>query len=102
MRAIDPGHEYELEGFEGTPQTLKFIKKEPVPESETDELQTVHDGTTNEEVIKVLLDRLLYLFNKFPSTETHHAITNLASALYHLEQRTRDRKARGVEGKHKE
>ena len=99
MRVIDPGHEYELEGFEGTPQVLSFIKKEPVPESDN-LLQTVYDGTTNEEVIKVLIDRLTYLYGKFPSKETTHAIGNLASALYHLESRTRERKARGVEGKH--
>lgn len=101
MKVIDPGHEYELEGFEGTPQVLTFIKKEPVPESASGQLQTVYDGTTNEEVLKVLQHRLGILYEKFPSSETMTAIKALGIALYSLESRTRERITRGVEGKHK-
>jgi hypothetical protein len=98
MKVIDQGHLYELEGFEGTPQTISFIKKESIPGSS--DLKTIHDGTTNEEVIKVLIDRLAFLETKFPCKENRYAIDDLKSALFCLELRTKDRKARGVEGKH--
>ena len=59
------------------------------------------DGVTNESIILMLIDRLQKLSVKFPSRETSLAITNLQIALMWLEERTRDREARGVEGKHK-
>lgn len=103
------GHCYELENFEdkSTPgQVLRFIEKQPkeggapgelviVP----GELVTVMDGTTNEEVLKMLIHRLGCQSTKFPSRETAIAITKIEEALMWLEKRTRDRSARGVEGK---
>ena len=66
----------------------------------------VNDGTTNEEVLKVLIDRMGFLHGKFPWFNSQNAIamTHLETALFWLEkrtadQRTADRKARGVEGK---
>ena len=100
MKVIDPGHEYELEGFEGTPQVLTFIKKEAVPESSTGQVQTVYDGTTNEEVLKVLIDRLEILNGRFPCVENKMAVKCLETALEVLKIRTASRKLRGVEGKH--
>ena len=61
MQVITTGHKYELASFEGGPaQTLQFIEKVPTAEG-SKELRTVNDGTTNEEVLKVLIDRLQYL-----------------------------------------
>ena len=100
MICVDDHHDYKLENFEdkNSHQTIKFIKKEPV-DATSGELQTVHDGTTNEELLKVLIHRLTEMGKKFPCRENSLAITKLDEALMWLEKRTADRKARGVEGK---
>lgn len=96
MKAITEGHKYELENFEGsTPkQTLQFIEKDLGG-------NTINDGTTNEEVLAMLVDRLRYLSNRLPSRETSLAITKCEEALLWLNKRTADRIERGVEGQHK-
>jgi len=102
MRVIKEGHQYVLDGFENAvegSQYLQFIDKEPVKPDST-ELVTISDGTTNEEVLEVLIDRMKYLQAKFPCRENAIAITNLEQALMWLEKRTADRQKRGVEGKH--
>lgn len=99
MKIITTGHKYELASFEGgTPQTLQFIEKVPSKEASAP-LVTVNDGTTNEEVLRVLLDRLQYLNGKFPCRENAIVITKLEEALMWLNKRTAERLARGVEGK---
>lgn len=89
MKILTEGHKYSLDNFTevGVPgQTLQFIEKKKVE----DELITVNDGTTNEEVLKVLINRLQYLYYKLPSTETYRAIGSLGYALKELESRTND------------
>lgn len=100
MQAIIPGHQYALDSFEeGPTQILNFIHKEPNP-LDTTQLSTVNNGTTNEEVLAMLLDRLNFLNAKFPCRENSIAITHIETALLWLNHRTASRKARGVEGKH--
>lgn len=100
MKVHTAGHLYELANFEnaGTPQLLQFIHKEP--KGETTELITVAEGTTNEEVLRVLIDRMIFLQAKFPCRENAIVITKLEESLMWLEKRTADRKLRNVEGKH--
>jgi len=99
MKILRPGHRYALDSFEGGPaQTIQFIEKEPVASGST-ELKTVNDGTTNEEVLAMLIDRMQSLQAKFPCRENAIVITNLEESLMWLEKRTADRKKRGVEGK---
>ena len=101
-KILTPGHKYELANFEQPEQpgqVLQFIEKVPVAEG-AKELRTVHDGTTNEEVLRVLIDRLNSLQAKFPCRENAIVITHLETGLLWLEKRTADRKARGVEGQH--
>jgi hypothetical protein len=101
MKILRVDHRYELENFEKKSekgQIIQFIEKEPFVAGGT-ELRTVNDGTTNEEVLAVLINRLQGLYNKFPSRETALAITKIEEALMWLEKRTANRKARGVEGK---
>ena len=108
MKTLTPGHKYELENFEaaGIPcQVIQFIEKqqitkEPGSDAVVNKLVKVNDGTTNEEVLKVLIDRMNFLQAKFPCKENAVATTHLETALLWLEKRTTDRKARGVEGKH--
>lgn len=105
MKVITTGHKYELDhlesyGLPGCPvQTLQFIEKVPVTEG-AKELRTVNDGTTNEEVLRVLIDRVQYLNGKFPCRENAIVLTKLEEALLWLNARTAKRQARGVEGQH--
>jgi hypothetical protein len=100
MKVITPGHTYEVENFEDSRQSqiIQFIQKESDPADPT-KLILILDGTTNEELTRVLIDRLTFLNGKFPCRETSVAITKFDEALMWLEKRTRDRLARGVEGK---
>lgn len=94
---VDKGHAYELFNTDGSTQELRFIKKEPVNEGST-ELTTVQEGTTNEAVIAVLVDRLEVLDEKMPSHHNKSAITHLKEALADLLQRTAERTESGTEG----
>jgi hypothetical protein len=99
VKVITEGHKYELENHEArfTPgQIIQFIEKTPTGENGA--LVTVNDGTTNEEVLKVLINRLTVLGFRVPSRETSTAITKLEEALMWLEKRTANRVSRGVEG----
>lgn len=102
MKVLIEGHRYELDNFEQNlhelNQRIQFIQKEPVTATGP-ELRTVNDGTTNEEVLAVLIDRLNYLQGKFPCRENAIVITKLEECLMWLNKRTSDRKARNVEGK---
>lgn len=116
MKILVAGHRYVLDSMEGkNPQILQFIEKQKVHASDCAvhnepamengpcdcdmPLVTVNDGTTNEEVIKVLIDRLVEMGKKFPCRENSLAVTKLEEALMWLEKRTADRVKRGVEGK---
>lgn len=107
MKVLTEGHKYSLQSFESTEvnnvavydqQTLRFIHKVPVSPGST-ELETIDNGTTNEEVLSVLIDRMKYLQAKFPCRENAIVITKLEESLMWLEKRTAERKARNVEGK---
>jgi len=93
-------HTYKLENFENKEgfQTIQFIEKEPV-EPGSPNLVTVNDGTTNEEVLNMLIHRSKAMNDKFPSRENSLAITKMEEALMWFNERTRLRKERGVEGK---
>ena len=96
-----PGHQYTLHNFENKEnpgQTLQFIQKEPAFDDPT-KLNTVSDGTTNEEVLAMMIDRMQYLQGKFPCRENALIITKLEESLMWLNKRTADRVKRNVEGK---
>lgn len=100
MKVITEGHAYELENFENPEkkgQEIQFIQKEPKKNST--ELKTVKDGTTNEELLAVLIDRTNYLNGKFPDVNNTKALIHLDMALRLFNKRTADRKKRQVEGK---
>ena len=103
MKTLTEGHRYELSNFqnpESPGQVLQFIEKKPDLEKGNGILFTVNDGTTNEEVLRVLIDRMNSMQAKFPCRENAIVVTKLEESLMWLEKRTADRKARGVEGKH--
>lgn len=95
MKVLTPGHLYELDSMEeANPQLLQFIQK---LKNAAGQFVTVQDGTTNEEVLKVLIDRLRTLGEKLPSRENALAITKAEECLMWLEKRTANRLAQGVE-----
>lgn len=100
MQILIPGHKYILQNFENpnNGQTIQFIEKAQSKE-ESPRLETVNDGTTNEELLAVLIDRLSFLNAKFPCRENSIVLTKLEESLMWLNKRTNDRIARGVEGK---
>lgn len=100
MNIITPGHLYELQNFhfKTSIQRLQFIEKQPKEQGST-ELELVNDGTTNEEVIAVLIDRINFLNKKFPCRENAIALTHIETALLWLNHRSANRQARNVEGK---
>lgn len=99
MKCLDDCHMYELSNYNdpNIVQRLHFVKMEPV-EGDPVKLALVMNGTTNEEVLEMLLHRLQALYDKLPSKETAEALHHLALALGWLQHRTHDRNNRGVEG----
>src|SRR4051812_14906340 len=114
MKVLTVGHKYVAANFENKEngQTIQFIEKVLVDDAtislelkdllkaEGNTLVTLNDGTTNEELIEVLLDRMKYLNDKFPCRENSMAITKLDEALLWLNKRTNDTLKRGVEGQY--
>jgi hypothetical protein len=98
MKILTEGHKYVAANFENNEegQTIQFIEKTGAP---GEVLTTINDGTTNEEVLEILINRLNFLNAKFPCRENALAITNMEQALMWLEKRTKDRLKRDVEGK---
>lgn len=101
MKILREGHRYELAAYEGgEPQVVQFIEKVPAIGPDRP-MVTMRDGTTNEEVLLMLIDRLNSLNEKFPCRENSLAITRCEEALMWLTYRTAGRRVRGVEGQHK-
>lgn len=61
---------------------------------------TFENGTTLEEMLRVSIKRLQDLNGRFPCRENLIAITKMQESLFWLNERTKDRIARGVEGQH--
>jgi len=107
MKVLKEAHLYELDSKEGTnPQRLQFIEKGIISAPDEDSnksllspvtFQTIKDGTTNEEVLRVLIDRLQMLNAKLPCREDSIAITKAEECLMWLEKRTTNRMAQNVE-----
>ncbi len=91
MYCLEAGHVYKLSNAlePSRMQEVKFIKRVNG--------QLVSDGTTNEEVLGMLIDRIKYLNTKLPCRENALVITKLEESLMWLEKRTALRVAQGVE-----
>lgn len=97
MNVVEPGYRYELHNFEPGVQDIFFIKREA---DESGILKTIQEGTTNEALLQVLIDRIRFLNEKMSSPYNIVALTFLEEALEALFRRTEDRVKRGVEGTH--
>lgn len=86
MNSTDDGHIYITDDG----QLISFIRKENG--------QLVQAGTTNEELIAILIDRIKRLHFRVPCPENGDAIKYLTKAAEALSRRTLLRVAQGVEG----
>ena len=101
MHILTPGYRYALVSFEGKsdPQVIQFIEKASVKNPDgAATFTTIHDGTTNEEVAAMLINRIEFLNARHPCQENLDAIAAFTLGLSKLNARTANRKARGVEG----
>jgi len=107
IQPLISGFKYELANFSGTGvQTLSFVQRLPEKKliltkdakNEFRKMETVQDGTTNEEVLAMLLQRLIHLNHLLPCSENFLAAHHIELALTILTNRTADRVKRGVEG----
>lgn len=86
MKVIDPGRVYELTAGNG----LRFLQKE--------DGRIVREGTTIEEVLEVLIDRVTEAYQTLPCQETIRALYLMREALAALQARTERRIHAKVEG----
>lgn len=86
------GSVYELRRASGMTQNIMF-QSGSVPKNGV-------NGWTNELFLSIIKHRIGLLDKKFPSKENEAAIQHIELAIMALEERTRDRKKRGVEGKY--
>ncbi len=100
MKVLQEGHSYGLAYFENPKrmQVIQFIDRRPVTHDATGKMFTEKDGTTNEEVLEMMIDRISYLNDKSHSDYNDLALIHLEAALSNLNKRNADRKERGVEG----
>ncbi|PRP68125.1 hypothetical protein [Nonlabens agnitus] len=100
MKILTPAHSYFLQHdssaeFPENGQHLRFVHK-TFNDDGTEKY--VFPGTTDEEVLDVLIDRITTLNDRNYSGYNIEALVGLKRAKAALQQRTNDRKARGVEG----
>ena len=88
MKVLDPGHRYELRGGNG----LVFLQKEGG--------KVIRDGTTNEELVEVLIDRVTEACRDLPCEESIRAVYLLRQALEAFHMRAAKRFHAKVEGTH--
>ena len=90
MQCIEEGHTYKLNNTQTSQaQEVVFMKRTNG--------ELVHDGTTNEEVLAMLIERIKYLNEKCACRENALVITKLEESLHWLNHRTALRIAQGVE-----
>lgn len=105
---VEPGHVYDLHDTELSEEPghvnktrIQFMRKEPRQAGDS-ELEVTLEGTTNEAVVAVLLDRMRYLDSANPCPENKRVLQGLSMARDYLEARRKDRTKRGVEGTNKQ
>lgn len=85
MKIIDPGHEYELASIDGEcVQRIRFVKRFRGVEN--------HAGTNNQELLRVLIDRVTRLNEEKPWSGNQEIIIHLRMALILHESRALYRK----------
>lgn len=90
MKCLEEGHVYKLNNYQTSQaQEVTFMKRTNG--------ELIHDGTTNEEVLEMLIERMKYLNAKYHCRENGIVITKLEESLMWLNKRTELRIAQDVE-----
>ena len=92
MKVLDAGHDYSLNVLDGNiGQRLTFVKRQGnnYPFNNTN-----YPGTNCQEVIRALIDRVLYLNQQVACSENQVILAGLRSALYAFEIRASRRHGR--------
>lgn len=87
MKVITPGHTYMMYGNKGTASTTLQFYMDPAIHGGVEQA-----GTTNQEVARVLIDRLLYLEDELPWGGDLHMVDNLRDLIIMHEVRAGTRK----------
>ncbi len=91
MEVIEPGHKYLLEKLDGTgKETLTFVRRSLPHLPRTPE--ECHAGTNCQEVLRVIIDRVLSLDRELPHLHNQTILKNLRLALVGFEVRAIERK----------
>lgn len=105
MKVIDD-HHYQLQEARSmdsaviSHNNVMFMRKER--DSVTHEFELIHTGTTNEEVLDMLIHRLGSMQQKLPCNENLIVMQMLLAANWTLKLRTKRRLQQGVEGTDKQ
>lgn len=92
MHVLEPGHIYMLDALDSEQkESLTFVKRDYDPANNLNYLQN-HGGTTNQEVLRALIDRVKYLDTQLPCAENKEIIYHLRMALILHEARALKRK----------
>ena len=93
MKVIDPGHFYELDGFDGGRQlVLRFMKR--IGDGYPHNVGPPYPGTNCQEVIRALIDRVKYLHMQIPHPQNVVILDSLRGALTAFEERAAERHGR--------
>lgn len=104
MKVIDPGHFYQLNWLDEEPvnimeDKLVFVKREG--EGYPGNVGH-HGGTTIQEVLRALIDRMKYLDNQIQDQRNTWVINYLRQAIHTLESRAAERHGRKLNFRLKE
>lgn len=94
MRVIDAGHAYELRHLDGDgASVLSFVKREGPGYPRN---VGAHEGTTLQEVLRALIDRVQYLDGQIKDARNEEVIEHLRRAILSLEIRAAERHGRSL------
>lgn len=91
MKVLDPGHSYELDRLDvnsalfDTAQIIDFVKR--IGEKYPGNTGEPHSGTTVQELMRVVINRLQYTDAQKECEENHHCILHARMIIYYLEKR---------------
>lgn len=95
MKCVEKGHLYEVDNV--YPNALTFGEGQLIKFFRHDVGEPVNNGTTSEEILEMLIDRMKYLESKCPCRENFIVITKLEESLMWLNKRNTLRIAQGIE-----
>jgi hypothetical protein len=96
MEIIDPGHKYRLHCLDGDlDQTLTFVKRNLPPAKYPGNVSS-YPGTTLQEVLRCLIERVQFLDNQESHSINRRIIELLRLSIWLLEVRAAERKGKVI------